>query len=192
MVDPEQFAHRCRHDAQTYRLWARDNGHMSAAGASTRYYATMPSPVGELLLTASDAGLTGVYLPGEGLAPEPDWEHEPARFSECRRQLDEYFAGDRVTFSLPLAAPGTPFQREVWTKLLEIGFGTTITYTELARRVGRPNSQRAVGGANGRNPICIVVPCHRVVGSNGSLTGYSAGVDSKRWLLDFERETAGQ
>ena len=115
-----------------------------------------------------------------------------ARFEQCRRQLDEYFAGDRVTFDLPLAPPGTTFQHEVWTKLVEIDFGTTISYTELAHRVGRPNSQRAVGGANGRNPVCIIVPCHRVVGANGSLTGYSAGIDSKRWLLEFERATASR
>jgi methylated-DNA-[protein]-cysteine S-methyltransferase len=163
---------------------------MTTASTSTTYYATMPSPVGELLLTASDAGLTGIYLPGEGLEPELDWERDPQRFEDCRRQLEEYFAGERVAFSLPLAAPGTPFQHEVWKELLRIEFGTTISYTELARRVGRPNSHRAVGGANGRNPICIVVPCHRVVGSDGSLTGYSAGIDSKRWLLDFERERA--
>jgi methylated-DNA-[protein]-cysteine S-methyltransferase len=165
---------------------------MTVAATSTGYYTKMPSPVGELLLTASDEGLTGVYLPGERLEPRPDWEHDPARFEECRRQLGEYFAGERTTFSLRLAAPGTTFQREVWTELLEIGFGETITYAELARRVRRPDSQRAVGGANGRNPICIIVPCHRVVGSNGSLTGYSAGIDSKRWLLDFERETAAR
>jgi methylated-DNA-[protein]-cysteine S-methyltransferase len=163
---------------------------MTAASTSTTYYATMPSPVGELLMTACDEGLTGVYLPGEGLAPAPAWEHDPARFAECRRQLDEYFDGNRVTFSLPLAPPGTPFQHEVWKKLVEIEYGTTISYTELAQRVGRPNSQRAVGGANGRNPVCIIVPCHRVVGANGSLTGYSAGIDSKRWLLEFERATA--
>jgi methylated-DNA-[protein]-cysteine S-methyltransferase len=150
----------------------------------------MRSPVGELLLTASADGLTGVYLPGEGLAPETDWVHDPARFEDCRGQLDEYFAGDRATFSLPLAPPGTPFQHEVWKQLIEIEYGTTISYTELARRVGRPNSQRAVGGANGRNPVCIIVPCHRVVGADGSLTGYSAGIDSKRWLLDFERASA--
>jgi methylated-DNA-[protein]-cysteine S-methyltransferase len=162
------------------------------SGTDTRYYATMPSPVGELLLTASAAGLTGVYLPGEGLKPEPDWKLDPGRFDECRRQLDEYFAGDRVTFSVELAAPGTAFQHEVWDKLVEIEYGATISYTELAQRVGRPNSQRAVGGANGRNPICIIVPCHRVVGSNGSLTGYSAGIDSKRWLLEFERTAAAR
>jgi methylated-DNA-[protein]-cysteine S-methyltransferase len=154
---------------------------------STTFYATMPSPVGQLLLTASPDGLTGVFLPGEGLSPEPDWELDPPRFADCIRQLDEYFAGDRTEFSLALAAPGTPFQQQVWTELAAVRHGSTITYTELAQRVGRPRSIRAVGGANGRNPICIIVPCHRVVGVDGSLTGYSAGIDSKRWLLDFER-----
>lgn len=161
---------------------------------ATTFYATMPSPVGELLLTASPDGLTGVYLPGEGRRPEPGWELDRARFAICRRQLEEYFAGDRVTFSLPLAPPGTPFQLQVWNELVAVSYGSTISYTELAQRVGRPRSIRAVGGANGRNPVCIVVPCHRVVGANGALTGYSAGIDAKRWLLDFERArtTSGQ
>ena len=153
----------------------------------TTYYATLPSPVGDLLLTASPDGLTGVYLPGEGRRPEPDWELDPARFTACAQQLGEYFAGERVTFSLPLAAVGTPFQQQVWRELVNIRYGTTISYTELARRVGRPRSIRAVGGANGRNPVCIIVPCHRVIGAGGALTGYSAGIEAKRWLLDFER-----
>jgi methylated-DNA-[protein]-cysteine S-methyltransferase len=151
------------------------------------FYATMPSPAGELLLTASADGLTGVFFPGEGLALAPDWELDPPRFADAVKQLEEYFAGERAEFSLPLAAQGTPFQQRVWTELLGVGYGTTITYTELARRVGQPRSVRAVGGANGRNPICVIVPCHRVVGVEGSLTGYSAGVETKRWLLDFER-----
>ena len=152
----------------------------------TTFYATMPSLVGRLLLTGSADGLTGIYLPGERREPEPDWVLDPPRFADCIEQLDQYFAGDRTEFSLPLAAPGTPFQHEVWTELLNVDYGTKITYTELARRVGRPRSIRAVGGANGRNPICIVVPCHRVVGVDGSLTGYSAGIEAKRWLLEFE------
>jgi methylated-DNA-[protein]-cysteine S-methyltransferase len=151
------------------------------------FYATMPSPAGELLLTASADGLTGVFFPGEGLTPAPDWELDPPRFADAVKQLEEYFARERTKFSLPLAAQGTPFQQRVWTELLGVAYGTTITYTELARRVGQPRSVRAVGGANGRNPICIIVPCHRVVGVDGSLTGYSAGVETKRWLLDFER-----
>ncbi len=154
----------------------------------TTFYATMPSPAGQLLLTASADGLTGVYFPGEGRQPEPDWQFDRPRFADVIEQLEEYFAGDLVEFSLPLAPPGTPFQHRVWEELASVTYGTTITYTELARRVGRPNSIRAVGGANGRNPICVIVPCHRVVGVNGSLTGYSAGIDTKRWLLDFERQ----
>jgi methylated-DNA-[protein]-cysteine S-methyltransferase len=150
-------------------------------------YTAMPSPAGELLLTASPDGLTGVYFPGEGIEPAPDWELEPSRFAEAINQLEEYFAGERTEFSLPLAARGTPFQQRVWKELLGVGYGTTITYTELARRVGCPRSVRAVGGANGRNPICVIVPCHRVIGVNGALTGYSAGIETKRWLLDFER-----
>jgi len=156
---------------------------------TTDTYATMPSPVGELLLTGSAAGISGVYLPGEQREPEPDWKLDPGRFASCRQQLEEYFAGSRHTFSLPLAAPGTEFQQRVWKELLDVGYGTTISYTELARRIGRPNSQRAVGGANGRNPICIIVPCHRVVGAGGARTGYSAGVEAKKWLLDFEAST---
>ena len=158
---------------------------------STRFYATTPSPVGDLLLTASSHGLTGVYLPGEGRHPEPGWEHRPERFEACRRELDEYFAGERTVFARPLAPSGTPFQQQVWRELRDVEYGSTISYTELARRVGRPRSIRAVGGANGRNPVCIIVPCHRVVGADGSLTGYSAGIDSKRWLLEFEREMVG-
>jgi methylated-DNA-[protein]-cysteine S-methyltransferase len=154
------------------------------------FYATMPSPVGQLLLTASGAGLTGVYLPGERRRPEPGWEHAPERLGDCAQQLEEYFAGQRRGFDLPLAPPGTPFQRQVWKRLVDVTYATTVSYTELARRVGRPGSVRAVGGANGRNPVCIIVPCHRVVGINGALTGYSAGVEAKRWLLDFERSVA--
>src|SRR5207248_4307791 len=108
-----------------------------------------------------------------------------------RRELDEYFAGERTAFARPLAPSGTPFQQQVWRELRDVEYGSTISYTELARRVGRPRSIRAVGGANGRNPVCIIVPCHRVVGADGSLTGYSAGIDSKRWLLEFEREMVG-
>ena len=156
---------------------------------STDAYATMPSPVGELLLTASAAGLTGVYLPGEHREPEPEWELTPRGSQLSHRQLEEYFEGARQTFSLPLAAPGTEFQRRVWKELIDVSYGTTISYTQLAERIGRPSSQRAVGGANGRNPICIIVPCHRVVGAGGALTGYSAGVDAKKWLLDFESST---
>ena len=136
-------------------------------------------------------GITAVRWPGAATsAPTPpDRSHPDARraIDLAQRQLDEYFAGTRRTFDLPLHPSGTPFQQRVWEVLRSIDYGTTITYGEQARRLGSPASVRAVGGANGRNPIGIVVPCHRVVGSDGSLTGFAAGVDSKRWLLEHER-----
>jgi len=125
---------------------------------TTTFYATMPSPVGQLLLTASADGLTGVYLPGEDRHAEPAWALDRERLAPCIEQLNEYFAGHRDTFSVPLAPPGTSFQRQVWSELGSIPFATTITYTELARRVGRPRSVRAAGGANGRNPCASSSP----------------------------------
>lgn len=107
--------------------------------------------------------------------------------AELRRQLDEYFAGERRAFDLPLAPVGTPWQRAVWAALLEVPYGETITYTELAARAGRPGAARAAGAANGQNPISVVMPCHRVIGTSGSLTGYGGGLDAKGWLLALER-----
>ncbi len=112
------------------------------------------------------------------------------RSRTIRLQLAEYFAGDRSAFDLPVAPPGTPFQQLVWGELQRIGYGETITYAELAARIGRPTAIRAAGAANGANPVSIVIPCHRVIGSNGSLTGYSGGLESKRFLLDLERAGA--
>lgn len=173
-------------------------------------YCTVPSPVGELLLAADDAGLTGVYFaehrhgPGPGAPgveptgagashPATTWTPAEARpgaaadvLAEARAQLARYFAGDLTAFTLPLAARGTPFQARVWRALGDIPFGATISYAELARRVGDPAAVRAVGGANARNPISVVVPCHRVVGADGSLTGFGGGVERKRWLLRHE------
>jgi methylated-DNA-[protein]-cysteine S-methyltransferase len=158
-------------------------------------YATMPSPVGELLLTAVDAGLTRVYferhLHGDRIAPE--WRAasasaDPAAeiLAEARRQLDAYFAGHLTAFTVPLAPSGTPFQQRVWMALRALPFGDTVSYGEIARRIGAPDAVRAVGAANGRNPLSIIVPCHRVIGSDGSLTGFGGGVDRKRWLLQHE------
>ena len=107
-----------------------------------------------------------------------------------RRQLEEYFAGERSSFDLPVAPAGTPFQQGVWAELQRIGYGTTITYAELAARIGRPTAIRAAGAANGANPVSIVIPCHRVIGSNGTLTGYGGGLEAKRFLLDLERAGA--
>ncbi len=146
------------------------------------------SPVGRLRLVATDGQLTAIYLPNHKRAPESVGEEhrgEPVLL-ETARQLTEYFAGTRTCFELPLGARGSEFQRTVWEALRGIPFGTTRTYGELARVVGNERASRAVGAANGRNPLSIVVPCHRVIGSNGSLTGYAGGEAAKQWLLQHE------
>lgn len=153
----------------------------------TEAYSTMPSPIGELLLTAADGRLTGLYLPVEVHGPPAGMARDDGAFVTVRRQLEEYFAGERRAFDLPVAPRGTAFQQLVWNELQRIGYGDTITYSELAARVGRPTAIRAAGAANGRNPVSIIIPCHRVIGSSGSLTGYSGGLDAKRALLDLER-----
>lgn len=149
-------------------------------------YSTLTTPVGELMLTADDDGaLTGVNLPNRH--PDPSgWERDDELLADARRQLTEYFAGERSTFDLPLRPVGAPFQLRVWEALLRIPYGETASYGELARELGHPTAARAVGAANGRNPIAIVVPCHRVIGSDGSLTGYAGGLECKRALLDLE------
>jgi methylated-DNA-[protein]-cysteine S-methyltransferase len=158
-------------------------------------YDTMTSPVGELLLAANNDGLTGIYFEENRhrSRPDPVSGHAVAGdgaasaiLASARAQLTAYFAGELTVFSIPLAARGTPFQERVWGALRDIGFGRTISYAELARRVGQPTAVRAVGGANGRNPLPIVVPCHRVIGADGSLTGFGGGVERKRWLLRHE------
>ena len=158
------------------------------------FWTTMPSPVGELLLTATDAGLTRVWFEQHrhGTRTLHEWTRADGSsdavriLGDARMQLEEYFAGARRAFDLPLAAEGTSFQRRVWDALCGIPFGETISYLELARRVGDPRAVRAVGGANGRNPVSIVVPCHRVIGADGSLTGFGGGTERKRWLLEHE------
>lgn len=155
-------------------------------------YTLVASPIGALLITADDpdAGLTGLYTAGHGRTAHPSWERDDRGFADARAQLDAYFSGRLRRFGLPLAPHGTPFQRAVWDALLQIPYGETSGYGELAARIGRPGAARAVGMANGRNPISIVVPCHRVVGAGGALTGYAGGLDAKRFLLDLERRTA--
>ena len=151
---------------------------------------TVLLPVGELTLAASDTGLAAVLWPDDeprrvrlpALAPHPA---HPILL-QAERQLHEYFIGRRRAFTVPLDLSGTPFQREVWHALLTIPFGETRTYSQIARQIGRPNAARAVGAANGRNPVSIIVPCHRAVGANGDLTGFAGGLDVKRYLLDFE------
>lgn len=154
-------------------------------------YTTYESPVGLLDLVASDAGLQAVWWPQDARAlvlGDRDDHHRV--LVTAVRQLDEYFAGDRREFDLPLDPAGTPFQQKVWEVLRTIPYGQTITYGEQARRLGDARKARAVGAANGRNPISIIVPCHRVVGSTGALTGFAGGVGTKGWLLEFERANA--
>lgn len=150
-------------------------------------YITCTSPVGSLLLESNGQELTKLYLPGFDL-PDSVAEREDAVLREAKRQLEGYFAGRLKSFNLKLAPQGTEFQTSVWRELNRIPFGTTISYADLARRIGQPKACRAVGAANGRNPIAIIVPCHRVIGTDGTLTGYGGGLDRKRWLLDHERE----
>jgi len=179
-------------------------------------FTEMGSPIGTLLLAADDEGLRFVGLPdGKGVVtPAPDWVRDDAplrgpaplardagahlddaarrphdagaHLDDARRQLGEYFAGARRAFELRLAPRGTEFQRLVWFALAEIPYGATWSYAELARRVGRPKAVRAVGAANGANPLPIVLPCHRVIGADGSLVGYGGGLSAKRFLLDLE------
>lgn len=150
------------------------------------------SPLGQLRVFARDRVIVAIHLPDQAnvqpLQSEPDSRDSLLR--DAAVQLDEWFAGHRRAFELPLAATGTGFQRAVWAALQAIPFGETRSYGQLARALGRPQSSRAVGAANGRNPIAIVVPCHRVIGGDGSLTGYAGGLAAKRWLLAHEAAAA--
>lgn len=157
----------------------------------TRYYALAPTPMGEFLFISDPVGLCGVHLMGHKLSPaiDPSWRkqpHEPI-LKAAITQLREYFAGDRHEFSLPLSLDGTDFQVAVWHRLLKIPYGSTSTYAEIARQIRKQSAVRAVGAAVGRNPISIIIPCHRVLGSDGSLTGFAWGLNRKRFLLELEQ-----
>jgi methylated-DNA-[protein]-cysteine S-methyltransferase len=155
---------------------------------STLKYTTATSPIGKLLLVGDEHGLHRLDMQ-EGRRPtaiDSRWVRSEEPFEEVERELAEYFGGARRSFEIPLALAGTPFELEVWRALREIPYGETISYGELARRIGEPGGARAVGVANGRNPIAVIVPCHRVIGSNGALTGYGGGLERKRLLLDLE------
>jgi methylated-DNA-[protein]-cysteine S-methyltransferase len=147
------------------------------------------SPLGPLTVEAGRDGLTGLRFPGRG-GPRDERRRDPAALAEASDQLDAYFAGDRTAFDLPIDLRGTPFQLRVWARLRELPYGATITYTELAAAVGRPDIVRAVAAAVGRTPLPIVVPCHRVVGAGGALTGYGGGLQRKAALLDLEARVA--
>lgn len=148
-------------------------------------FTIVPSPVGELVLTGDGRNLTRIGFAGR-TPVDPGWREDPAPFAAAVRQLTEYFAGERRTFDLPLAPDGTAFQRQVWAALAAIPYGGTTSYAAVAEAIGHRGSARAVGAANGANPIAIVVPCHRVVGSDGSLTGYAGGMERKEFLLHLE------
>jgi methylated-DNA-[protein]-cysteine S-methyltransferase len=184
----------------------------AAALTARRAHTVVDGPVGPITLLAADGRLTGLYLSERRYPPAPEefgtersGTEQPGTghsgteqsgapdaglFAAAAAQLGEYFAGRLTSFDLPVTMMGTAFQRLVWSALLDIPYGTTVSYGELAALIGRPSAARAVGLANGRNPVSIIVPCHRVVGSDGSLTGYGGGLERKRYLLDLERRVA--
>ncbi len=158
----------------------------------TVFYRQFSSPLGRLLLTSDGKSLTGLFMTklADGSAPEfsHNWKQDDAPFRQVCAQLTAYFDGELESFDVAMALAGTPFQKRVWHELCAIPYGRAISYAELARRIGQPGSSRAVGGANGRNPIAVIVPCHRVIGADGGLGGYGGGLDRKRWLLEHEAE----
>ncbi|WP_166346761.1 methylated-DNA--[protein]-cysteine S-methyltransferase [Phytoactinopolyspora limicola] len=156
---------------------------------SRTFWTELDSPVGPLLLTADDAGLTGLYMEERRHGPHdigPGWIRSDEPFGAAEEQLEHYFAGQLREFDLPLNPTGTPFQQRVWAALTSIPYGEVRSYREIAEQIGHPTAYRAVGLANGRNPISIVVPCHRVIGASGALTGYGGGIERKRMLLELE------
>ena len=153
---------------------------------------TWPSPVGNLLLIGNDSGLRGLnFQDGDHpLAPNPDWREQRVPFAHVIKQLEDYFSGRLRMFRVKLALQGTGFQLSVWQALKRIPFGVTASYGAIAKQVGNPRASRAVGAANGQNPVSIIVPCHRVIGKNGQLVGYGGGLLIKEALLDLERQAA--
>jgi methylated-DNA-[protein]-cysteine S-methyltransferase len=164
-----------------------DRGTLTSVTATV--YRTTDSPVGFITVAGDGDEVTALRMEDQAYPPPgtETWVRDDRAFDDVVEQLDAYFAGTRTEFDVRLRLDGTPFQRRVWAGLLEIPYGETISYGELARRIGQPTASRAVGLANGRNPVGIIVPCHRVIGANGSLTGYGGGLDRKRTLLDLER-----
>lgn len=154
----------------------------------TSTHTTIDSPIGELMLVARDGVLCGIYFPGHWYPPAPDalGERSDTGFEQAAHELAEYFAGERRSFDLPTTAAGDAFQQRVWPLIDRIPYGETSTYGELARELGDVSLARAVGGAVGRNPLSIIVPCHRVVGKDAKLTGYAGGLERKRFLLELE------
>lgn len=156
-------------------------------------YCYVDSPMGTILLTAEGDALSGVYFTDHCHSPAPatGWRHDDAALEPIQAQFSEYFDGRRNQFDLAVVLHGSPFELMVWAALRAIPYGETVSYGHIARAIGRPTAARAVGAANGRNPVCIVVPCHRVIGANGTLTGYGWGLERKVWLLDHEKRPTG-
>lgn len=156
----------------------------------TTYYHYYDSPIGKLLLAGDSSALSLLGFPGGSMARrhEKDWIEDKGQFKQVIKQLDEYFAGKRQDFDLVLAPEGTEFQQTVWQALTEIPYGETWSYGQLAQHIGKPKASRAVGAANGLNPIPVIIPCHRVIGSNGKLTGFGGGLETKSFLLNLESE----
>lgn len=154
------------------------------------YYRYLPTPIGDLLLAGDERALTLIGFPEGSMRkePEPDWIYSDKPFGEACRQLTEYFAGKRTAFDVPIKPHGTEFQLRVLDELRKIPYGTTCSYAEIAERIGQPKAMRAVGAANGRNPIPVIIPCHRVIGSSGDLTGFGGGLPAKEALLRLEME----
>jgi methylated-DNA-[protein]-cysteine S-methyltransferase len=147
-------------------------------------YTTIDSPIGELLLAGDEGGLRRVWM--SPFTVDPEWSRDDELMAGAREQLEQYFRGERREFDLPLKLEGNSFELSVWGALRSIPYGETASYGEVARALGHPDAPRAVGAANGRNPVAIVVPCHRAIGADGSLTGYGGGLERKRFLLDLE------
>jgi methylated-DNA-[protein]-cysteine S-methyltransferase len=158
----------------------------------TSTHTTLDSPLGELTLVARDGAVSGVYFPGHWYLPDAATFgiRSESGFDQARRELAEYLAGERTIFELPTSTAGDGFQQRVWKLIDAIPYGETSTYGELARELGDPSLARAVGSAVGRNPLSVIVPCHRVIGKDGKLTGYAGGLERKRWLLDLESPAA--
>ena len=160
-------------------------------------YHDFDTPIGTLRVVGDDGGIERIDLPKAAASdPDPEWRERrrslPRPLREAKRQLLQYFEGERRDFDLPLSPAGTAFQRRVWDELRRIPYGETVSYGELAQRIGRPTASRAVGAANGRNPLAIVVPCHRVIGADGTLVGYGGGLPVKESLLAHERDGRGE
>ncbi len=160
---------------------------------SIRYYSNIKSPLGDLLLLGDGENITGLYMDSQRYRPleQDNWKRQDALFIEAKKQVDAYFASELVIFDLPLKPRGTNFQSTVWQALLTIAYGETTSYKAIAEQISSPQAMRAVGLANGKNPIGIIIPCHRVIGSTGKLTGYGGGITKKQWLLNHEAKQAG-